>query len=641
MRAIERLAGRIIWRIPQVSGVALMRDPCVGFRPLIRLSAALLALAAAIALAGCAGIAAAGAAPAAPPQAAPPPAAGPAAAAAPVTDTLPNVDLTSELLFRLVYAEVALQRGEPGPAYVELMRVAGETGDPRVAHRATDVALAVHALPQALDAAELWHRNAPHDSEAAQTYASLLLASGRYEQARGLVQQELARSSSPVELLDRIQRGIAHAPDPRQGYAMLERLAQPYLADPATAFDVHIVLARGAHAAGDGAAALVHARAAVAARPDSEPAAIAVAQLLVEGAAGGAQAAAGPEAGAVPEATAVLEEFLRRRPDAIDARLAYARLLVGADRLEQAQREYEQVAQRAPRNADAIFALGVLALEAERFEDARVQFERYLGLSDSGAGRDQDTVFIDMSRVAEGERRYEEALDWLHRVKGADQANAQHEREAFILAHLNRVDDALKLLQQLPGDSPEQRTQRVLLEGQLLRDAHRYQDSYDLLDTALKGSPDDTALLYEVAMSAERLDRIDVMETRLRRLLELQPNAAHAYNALGYSLADRNIRLQEAYQLIGRALALSPDDGFIIDSMGWVQYRMGNLPAARESLARAFRLKADPEVAAHLGEVMWASGDHAGARTLLLDAQRRDGDSDTLRETLQRLNIQP
>jgi Flp pilus assembly protein TadD len=131
------------------------------------------------------------------------------------------------------------------------------------------------------------------------------------------------------------------------------------------------------------------------------------------------------------------------------------------------------------------------------------------------------------------------------------------------------------------------------------------------------------------------------MEARLRHLLQLRPDFAHAYNALGYSLADRNIRLQEAYQLIDHALTLAPDDGFIVDSMGWVQFRLGNLAKAREALTRAFALKADPDVAAHLGEVLWASGDHSGARQVLLNAQKRDGDSDTLRDTLQRLKIQP
>jgi Flp pilus assembly protein TadD len=561
-------------------------------------------------------------------------------------DALPDVDLSSELLFRLVYAEIALQRGEPGPAFLELMRVASQTHDPRVARRATEVAMAARALPQALEAAELWHSLAPSDQEAEQSYSSLLVANGHHEQARPLLERQIAQSANPIETLDRLQRVLAHSPEPAQGYAVLEQVAQRYVQDPATAFDAHLIVARGARVAGNNAAAVVHARAALALRPDSEAAAIAVAQLLVEGdrsaAPGGTavEKAGGPVA-AHTEAAAILAQFLQAHPDAIDARLVYARVLVGADRLEEAQRQFEDVLRRAPKNADSLFALGVLALEAERFAEARNYLERYIAALGTSSGHDLDLVYMNMSRVAEGERRFDEALDWLHKVHGPDQAAGARQREAFILGRLNRADEGMKLLQQLPGDTVEERTQRVLLQGQLLRDAHRYQESYNLLDEALRGSPNDSGLLYETAMSAERLDRIDVMETRLRRLLELHPDYAHAYNALGYSLADRNIRLQEAYQLIDHALTLSPDDGFIVDSMGWVQYRLGNLEAARASLTRAFRLKADPDVAAHLGEVLWATGDRSGARTLLLDAQKRDGDSDTLRETLQRLNIQP
>jgi tetratricopeptide (TPR) repeat protein len=582
------------------------------------------------------------AAPPAPAAAAAAPAQGDGEPMAAAPAPPPNVDLTPELLFRLVYAEIALQRGEPGPAYGELLRVANQTKDARIARRATEVALQARAMPQALDAAELWHNLAPLDREAEQSYASLLVANGRHEQARPLLERQIAQSASPVDTLDRLQQVLARAPELAKGDAMLEAVAQPYLKDPSTAFETRIILARGARAAGNHAAAVAHARAALALRPDSEPAVIAVAQLLVESA--NADGAAGRGAGtaaAHAEAAAMLTAFLAAHPDAIDARLNYARVLVGDDKLEEAQHQFAEVERRAPRNPDALFALGVLALEAEHYAEARGHFEQYLDIVGTAPGHDLDNVYMNMSRVAEGERHYQEALDWLHKLGGRESSGAAREREAFILVRLDRADEGMKLLQQLPGDTAEQRIQRTMLEGQLLREAHRYEESFALLEQALQAAPDDSGLLYEVAMSAERLDRIDVMEARLRRLLELHPDYAHAYNALGYSLADRNIRLQEAYQLIGRALALSPDDGFIVDSMGWVQFRLGDLQAARATLTRAFRLKADPDVAAHLGEVLWTLGDRSGARTLLLEANKRDGQSDTLRATLQRLNIQP
>jgi len=615
-----------------------------------RAPALLAALALGAVLAGCA--ATPGRGPVAAVPAAVPAAAGPAqdAAAAPapppVADPLPDVDLSSELLFRLMFAEIAIQRGEPGAAYSEFMTVARATGDPRVARRAAEVAINARALAQALEATELWRRLAPHDADADQSYASLLVANGHYEQARPLLERQIAAAPNALEILDRLQRVLVHAPEPARGFALLEAVARPYCAAPATGFDAQLIVARGAHAAGDHAAAMAHARAALALRPDSELAVVSVAQLLVEGdpATGAAAPAEGRDAAPAPgraEASTILAQFLAAHPDAPEARQVYARLLVGDGRLDEGRQQFEILLQRSPQNPDPMFALGVLALESEHYAEARGHFEHYLAAVGNAPDRDLDLVYENMSRVADGERQFPEALEWLRKVRGADQLETARERQAFILGRMNRVDEGLKLLDQAPEGTPEERMQRVLARGQLLRDARRYQESYDLLDKALQASPDDTGLLYESAMSAERLDRIDVMETRLRHLLQLRPDYAHAYNALGYSLADRNIRLQEAYQLIDHALALAPDDGFIVDSMGWVQYRLGNLTAARESLTRAFHLKADPDVAAHLGEVLWATGDHSAARELLLDAQKRDGDSDTLRDTLQRLKIKP
>jgi tetratricopeptide (TPR) repeat protein len=557
--------------------------------------------------------------------------------------------LTSEMLFRLMFGEIAVQRGESASAYTAFMTVARESHDPRVARRAVEVALGARAMAQALEASALWHTLAPDDADAAQSYASLLVATGHFEQARPLLERQMASAPQPLELLDRLQRVLMRAPQPEQGYALLESLSRPYIEAPATAFDAHQILARGALAAGRPDEAVSQARTALALRPDAETAVVALAQLLADpGPKGDAKAGGDELAGTAPdsganhrEALAMLERFLALHPDAPDARNVYARLLVGDGRLDEARAQFEALLERSPQSADPLFALGVLALESERYDDARSYLERYIGRVGPEGEHDLDLVYLDMARVAEGQRHFDEALDWLHKVHGTEQVDVARERRAFVLAHMNRVEEGLELLRAMPGTTDAQRTQRALALGQLLRDARRYQESYDLLDKALQSSPDDTGLLYETAMSAERLDRIDVMEKRLRHLLELRPDYAHAYNALGYSLADRNIRLQEAYQLIDRALALSPGDGFIMDSMGWVQYRMGNLAAARESLQRAFRLKADPDVAAHLAEVLWASGERSAARELLLDAQKRDGDSDTLRDTLHRLKIKP
>jgi len=547
---------------------------------------------------------------------------------------LPDVELTGPLLFEIVAAEVAVQRGEPSAAFISVLKAAHDTGDPRLARRATEVALGARAAPQALEAAQLWRELDGGSAEAEQTYTSLLVANGRYDDAKPLLQKQIRADQDPVAVLERVQRLLARAPDQAKGMALLDALAAPYRDDPKHGFEVHLVLAHGAHAAGQSARATEEARAALKMRPDSEQAAIAAAQFMLE-------SKNRTEAAGRADAIGLLSDFLQRNPNAAEARLAYARLLIGDGRNDAARSQFEELLKRDPRSPDALFALGVLSMQAELLPQAREYFERYLTAVEDGADREPDPAYLNMARIAEDEQKYDEAFDWLHRVHSPDQLLTARIREAFLLAKLNRLDEALKTLQDAPVESADDRLQVVLSQGQILREAHRYQESYDLLAAALKASPDDPNLLYETAMSAERLDRLDVMEKDLRRLVQLRPDYAHAYNALGYTFADRNIRLKEAYELIDKALQLAPDDGFILDSMGWVQYRLGNLTAARDYLGRAYRLKPEADVAAHLGEVMWRQGDRDAARTVWREASLRESDNETLKETLQRLDVKP
>lgn len=558
---------------------------------------------------------------------------------------LPKVDLSPELLFRLVVAEIAAQRGQPGTAYTEYLRVARATKDPRMAKRAMEIALSARALQEALDAADIWYQIAPLDPESGQAYISLLLASGQYDLAQPLLDIQLAHAPNPSELLDRIQRAVVGAPEPAHSYMFLQALAAPYLSRADQGYDIQLILARAAQAAGDSNRALWHVREARRLRPEAEPALIALAQLLLEPDRAGPGAPPGRTADQLladrNEVITTLQKFLRDHPNANAVQLIYARALVGAGRYADAQAQFEDVLRRAPDNAEPLFALGVLELESEHFDEARGHFDRYLAALTPESGRDFDVVYLNLARACQGQHQYADALNWMRKVNSSALAGQRLELEAFALVHLDRVDEALGLLRDLPSETAQQREQRIVLLGQVLREAHRDAESFALLDQALSASPDDPALLYETAMSAERLDRLDVMETHIRRLVALHPDYAHAYNALGYSLADRNVRLNEAYDLVKKALNLSPDDAFIIDSMGWVQFRLGKLDESRALLERAFRIKADTDVAAHLGEVLWAQGDHDAARAVLLNAQRHDRDSEALRGALKRLNIQP
>jgi len=553
------------------------------------------------------------------------------------SDRVPDVDVTGALVYQLMSAEVALQRGEAGAAYATYLSAARQTRDPRLARRATEIAVGARATNEALTAATLWRELAPESDEATQTAAVLLVSNGRYAEATTLFELQLKKAAAPAEQLARTQRMLARAPDRAAALDLLTRLAAPYRDDPKIGADVLLVLAGGAHAAGQHQRAIADAQAALALRPDDERTALITAQLLVR-----------PEGNDDPKGRAqaanLLARFLERNPKALEARMTYARLLVSASQYEPAREQFAQALAQDEANLDALYALGVLSLDRPALRtDARRYFERYVQLLEDSPAlaqqRDPDPAFLNLARLAEDERKFPEAIAWLDRIDGAGQYLAARQRKALVLGKMKRVDEGRKLLAETTAESDAERQQLLLTEGQLLREAGRNKEALGLLEGALKKSPDDTALLYDAALIAEKLQRNEVMEDYLRRAIKLKPDEAHAYNALGYSLADRNVRLQEAHELVARALKLSPDDAFIQDSMGWVYFRMGDLVKAREYLERAWNGRPHAEVGAHLGETLWTLGDRDAARRIWREAHAIEPDNDTLQSTLRRLKV--
>lgn len=547
-----------------------------------------------------------------------------AQASAPGEDALPEIDLSGRILFQIMAAEVALQRGETGAAFKTYMNLAQETRDPRMARRATEIALTARAGKEALEAVEFWRQLAPRSTEAAEALTSIDLGLGRYDEAFPVIAELLSRSDKPAEVIQRTQRQLARASDPARAFALLERLSTPYPRDA----EVRLALAAGAQAAGLKDRAASEARAALELAPDSQRAALAAAQFVH---------------GDDPKAAAaLLADFLRRHPDAIELRLAYARLLVASERFAEAREQFVALQKAAPRNPELLFALGTLSTQGKLYAEARAQFMAYLALieqAEDGRQRDPDGAYLNLAQIAEEEKRYDEALGWLAKIDDGEQFVGARMREAFILAKTEKLDEARRRLREVQTGDPQERSQLVLAEAQLLRDARRSEEALAVLDAALAQSPEDTALLYDAAMTAERLDRIERMEELLRRLIKLKPEAAHAYNALGYSLADRKLRLPEARALIEQALKIAPNDAFILDSMGWVLYRQGDLAGARQYLERAHKLRPEAEVSIHLAEVLWAQGEHEAARRLLRQVRAAEPGNELLKSTLARLKI--
>ena len=552
---------------------------------------------------------------------------GPAARApeAAGDDALPSVELTSEIVFQVLAAEIAVQRGQLGPAAATLLRLAQQTGDPRLARRATEVALSDRALDRALQGARLWARLAPRSQQAQQTYEALLLGSGRLTEAEPRIVARLAQARRDGTLGDayqQIQRALVRVPDRSAALAMLERVSAPDENDA----DARLALAVVAGAGEQFERAAAEAGAALRLRPDDENIAILAASFVQRTALGNDGAAA------------LLRDYLRERPKAMDARLAYARLLANTGRPEQARTELETALRGDPANPQVLFTLAQVAYEMKQLDAAEGYLKRFVDLPRT-VPRDNQPAFVFLAQIAEDRGRLQEAIGWLEQVSRGEQVLPATMRRALLLARLKRIDEARELLRTAPAGNERERTQLVSAEAQVLREAQRFREAFELLDAALARQPDNTDLLYDHGMAAERIDRIDVMERSMRRLIELKPDHAHAHNALGYTLADRNLRLDEARSLIVRALELLPDDPHILDSMGWVLYRQGDLDGALKYLQRAWDIKPEAEVAVHLGEVLWKLGRSAEARRFWQEARSREPDNEVLRETLARLNV--
>jgi tetratricopeptide (TPR) repeat protein len=562
--------------------------------------------------------------PAAPPA---PPTAPPTAAtvaAKPPGEAIPEVPITSALMYQLMAAELAAQQGELGAAYAIYLKLARETRDPRLARRATEIALQGRALGQSVEAAALWRELSPSSKEAAQALALLYASTGRFDDAYGVLAPELKAAANPAQELARLQRQLARVPDRPGGFALLERLAQPYQQSA----DVRLIVAAGAQAAGFTERATAAARAAVAAQPEDERTVLAAMPIL--------------QANDRPAALQSLQRLLARPGGAsTDARLAYARLLVADKQYPAARAQFELLLKERPDDVELVYSLALLSLQGNLNADARTYLTRYLALLEKAPDdeRDPDQAYLYLAQIAEEDRQYGEALKWLRKVEGGDEYLPARLREASVLTKMQRPDDARKLLRGITANTSDERLQVQLAEAQLLRETRRYEEAYKLLLQALEKTPDNIALLYDAGMTAEKLDRIDAMERHLRRVIELKPDYAHAYNALGYTFADRNVRLAEALKLIEKAHELAPDDPYILDSLGWVHYRLGDLGLARKYLQLAYDAKPDAEVAIHLAEVLWVSGDQARARQLLRDVRAKEPGNELLKSTVARLRI--
>ena len=563
--------------------------------------------------------------------------------------------LDGPLFYQVLVAEIELRNGRAGIAFEVVLEAARRTREAQLFQRAVDIALRARAGDRALEAARAWRTSLPQAVEPLRLQLQILAALNRPGDAAEPLRALLGRTDPAQQpaLIGSMPRLFQRASEPRVVATMLEAvLLSEVRRGPARAS----ALAASGRAwlqADDLMQSLRLARQALAAGPAVPEAVLLAIDLMPR----------------VPAAEALVRDALAS--DAADPalRVAYARGLVRMQRPQLALEQLEIVNRQQPALSAAWLLRGALHLELREPARAEEAIQRYLqvaGLPDGSAGSaasasgasDEDAVPIGDDEEAPGQAALSQA--WLMLAQAAEQrgdlAAAEaylsrvgdpqrvlevQSRRAALLARQGQLEQARALLRSLPERDEEQARDKLVAEAHLLRDLERWAEAYEVFEQAATRWPDDAGLLYEQSMVAEKLDRIDDMERLLRRVIQLDPKYAHAYNALGYSLADRGLRLDEAKALIVKALELMPGDPFITDSLGWVEFRLGNLEEARRLLQQAWDGRPDAEIGAHLGEVLWVMGRRDEALGIWRQALDRDGANKVLRQTLARLGVQP
>ena len=524
-------------------------------------------------------------------------------------------DLVARSVFQIILAEIALRRGEVELASNAYADLSLRSRDPRVLERTVEVTGYARRFDLAIEAAKLWVEVEPESKRAPQMLVSVMLLAGQLDGAAPyLVQMLESDKDGLADNLLGLNRMLARQTDRLAAFRLIEQVCLPYGAYA----EAHYSMAVAAANASLTERARAEARRALEIRPDWEAAALLKAQLILRDS---------PD-----EAITFMERFLARQPQARDVELTLARALVGAKRYPEARRLFEDLLKAFPDNPDVVLPAAVLALQEEDPAQAEVRFRHLLALD----VKDKGLAYYYLGQIAEDAGRPDEALAYYAAVGEGERYLSAQLRRAQVLARMGQLEAARGVLSSAKAANADERIRLVVVEAGLLREAKDVKAAFALLDAHLSTQPDQPDLLYESALLAERLEKYDLMETRLRRLMVLQPESAQAYNALGYSYAERNIRLEEARTLIDKALAIAPNDFYIIDSLGWVLYRQGDWPGALAQLERAYAARPDPEVAAHLGEVLVALGRPADARRILLEAQKNFPDSDVLAEAVRK-----
>jgi len=522
-----------------------------------------------------------------------------------------EVTRESDIVYLLLAAELAGQRGQYDTALENYLKAARLTKDPRVAERATQIAVYLKDVDKAREAAAVWREREPASAEAIRINAMLLLKAGRMDAALDELSKLLSMPGvEPESTLIELVKLLDSEASADDGLNLMRQLVDRF---PRMA-EIHFAYALLAADKDEYKLALDETERALALHPDWNRARLLQAQVMSQ--MGDSQAARD-----------VIQRALKSDPNNVRLRLIYSQFLAKAGDLPAAEKELARILAKEPNNEDARFGLGMALMEMGQEERARQQFAE---LAESARWRMQ--AFFYLGLIDARRNRLQSALHWFDKVTTGPLAFDAQVNGITALINLGQLPEARRRLSDVRKKFPNEALRLYLLESELLTKNKDYVGAFDLLSEALEETPGQVELLYTRALVAEELDRVDVLEADLRAVLEKNPDDANALNALGYTLADRTDRLDEAEKFLDRALELKPDDPAILDSYGWLQYRLGDNESALEYLGRAYDMINDPEIGAHLGEVLWESGRRKEARKIWREAIKKDPDSDDVKK---------
>ena len=529
----------------------------------------------------------------------------------PQATVIPKNGLTPEIIYDYLLAEIAAQRSEFAISSHLFLDLAKSTRDPSLAERAVKAAALGNQGQLALQASKVWAELDPNSLEAEQATIQLLIASGNLIEAKPYLEKLLAKSDTRAAGFLGINSLFARQLDKKVVQSVVTALAKPYPGLP----EAHFAIAHAAFNANDSATMQAELDLAEKLRPGWEVPPMMRAQLLQKESA--------------DKAIASYRDFLKKYPKANDVRMALAKLLVSQRHYEEAKPELIQLSKAAKGNPEIHAVLGLLAIEAKDYPAA----EKYFQLALKNGFKEPEQIYIYLGKLADQQKNDKQALAWFDKVQPGERYLEARISAANVIARTKDADEAIKMLDEVDDLTTEQQIIVIEAQAALLSQAKRNQESFDLLDKAVQNMVNAPDLIFEYASAAERIGKYDLMETELNKVITMKPDYAAAYNALGYSLADRNIKLDLAKELIDKALALTPDDHFMIDSLGWVYYRLGKLDLAVEQLRRAYNVQPDPEIAAHLGEVLWQQGKQEEAKKIWQGALKNNPDNEVLLST--------